>query len=59
MIDLVQMQCLQMKVDLISEVERLRAVATRLSSQARLAGSAWPSSVVSTACLLLREEGST
>ena len=59
MVDMVQMQCFQMKVDLISEVERLRAVATRLSSQARLAGSAWPSSVVSTACLLLREEGST
>ena len=44
---------------LISGVERLRAVATRVSSQARLAGSARPSSALRPALPLLTEEGST
>ena len=50
---------IMMKAHLISGVERLRAVATRLSSQARLAGSAKPSSTPLPALATPREVGST
>ena len=47
------------KVYLISGVERLRAVATRLSSQAKLAGSAKPSSTPLPALATPSLDGST
>ena len=49
-----------MEGHLISGVERLRALATSVSSQARLAASARPSSaLVALPLSLLMEEGST
>ena len=48
-----------LKEHLISGVDKLIAVSTRLSSQARLAGSARPNSTPLPALATPREEGST